>query len=177
LFCFGEVPPGERSPAVKHAIEWISQELIQHQVYIYVPGNRKAWREVLARAPKRADLPPGETVKGWIAGRKERFLAEQGVGEREPKPGWTQFGFPLSYNSDALEAMVALATAGVPRSEDLERPLQLIRDKHTAGGVWNLENSFNGKMWADVEAKGQPSKWITLFALLVLDHFDQALPA
>jgi hypothetical protein len=27
-------------------------------------------------------------------------------------------------------------------------------------------------MWADVEVKGQPSKWITYFALLVLDHFQ-----
>ena len=171
LFCFGEVPPEEQSPALKRAIEWISQELIQHQVYIYVPGNRRAWQEVLARAPKRADLPPGETVKDWIASQKERFLAEQGVGEREPKPGWTQFGFPLNYNSDVLEAMIALATAGVPRSKALEKPLQLIRDKRTADGVWILENSLNGKMWADVEVKGQPSKWITLFALMMLDYF------
>jgi hypothetical protein len=37
--------------------------------------------------------------------------------------------------------------------------------------MWRLEKSFNGKMWMDVEAKGQPSKWITFFALMVLDHF------
>jgi hypothetical protein len=36
-----------------------------------------------------------------------------------------------------------------------------------------MENSLNGKMWADVEVKGQPSKWITYFALLVLNHFEQ----
>ncbi len=28
------------------------------------------------------------------------------------------------------------------------------------------------EMRADVEVKGQPSKWITLFALIILDHFD-----
>jgi hypothetical protein len=28
-------------------------------------------------------------------------------------------------------------------------------------------------MWADVEVKGQPSKWITLHALIVLDHFSR----
>jgi hypothetical protein len=171
LLCFGQVPPEERSPAVRDAIEWISQELIEHQVYVYVPGNRKAWQEMLARAPKRADLPPGETVKGWIADRKERFLAEQGLGEREPKRGWTKFGFPLHYNSDVLEAMVALATVDAPMSKALEGPLGVIRDKRTSDGVWRMENSLNGKMWADVEAKGRPSKWITLFALIVLDHF------
>ncbi|MBN1579911.1 MAG: hypothetical protein JXA89_04360 [Anaerolineae bacterium] len=172
LFCFSEVPPEERSPAVKGAIDLIAQALIASQVYVYVPGNRKAWQKILAQAPKRADLPPGETVKSWIADQRERFLTEHGVGEREPKPGWTQFGFPLNYNSDILEAMLALAAVGTPMSGALEKPLQVIRDKRAADGVWLLEKSLNGKMWVDVEVKGQPSKWITLFALIVLDHFD-----
>jgi hypothetical protein len=171
LFCFGEVPAHQRSAAVQAAIDWITGTLVEHSVYMYVPGNRSAWQEVLARAPKRADLPPGETVKGWVAQQSDRFRAEQGLGEREPKQGWTRFGFPLNYNSDVLEAMLALATAGAPMSAELEQPMQLIRDKRTPEGVWRLENTLNGKMWADVEAKGRPSKWLTLFARIVLDHF------
>jgi hypothetical protein len=170
LLCFGEIPLEKRSPAVKNAIEWIAQALIARQVYAYIPGNRRAWQEVLARAPKRADLPPGETVKGWVAGQRERFLAEYGMGRRAPKPGWTRFGFPLNYNSDILEAMFALTAVGAPMSEALQKPLQVIRDKSDAEGVWRLEKSLNGKMWMDVEVKGQPSKWITLYALIVLDH-------
>ena len=50
----------------------------------------------------------------------------------------------------------------------MDKPLQLIRDKRTADGVWLLDNSYNGKMWADVEVKGQPSKWVTLRAARVL---------
>jgi hypothetical protein len=171
LFCFAGVPVEERSPAVQGAIDWIVSELLAHQVYVYVPGNRKAWQEVLARAPKRADLPPGDTVKGWIADRRERFLAERGLGAREPKPGWTQFGFPLNYNSDILEAMFALAMADTPMDNALADPLQLIRDKQTATGAWLMEKSLNGKTWVDVEVVGRPSKWITLFASIVLDHF------
>jgi hypothetical protein len=171
LLCFAEVPPEQRSPAVRDAIELIAETLIARQVYVYVPGNRKAWQEVLARAPKRADLPPGETVKGWIADQRERFLAEHGAGERGPKRGWLKFGFPLHYNSDVLEAMYALAAVGVPVTEALSRPLQAIREKQTGDGVWLLENSLNGKMWVDVEVKGEPSKWLTYFALYVLNHF------
>jgi hypothetical protein len=78
----------------------------------------------------------------------------------------------VNYNSDILEAMVALATVGTPMSDSLVRPLQVIRDKRTADGLWCLEKSLNGQMWVDVEVKSQPSKWITLFALVVLDHFD-----
>jgi hypothetical protein len=127
---------------------------------------------VLARAPKRADLPPGQTVKGWVTEQSARFVTEHGLGELEPKRGWVQFGFPLNYNSDILEAMVALALVGVPMSAELEEPLQVIRDKRGTDGTWVLEKSFNGKMWADVEVKGQPSRWITLWARIVLDHFD-----
>jgi hypothetical protein len=173
LLCFGEVPAAQRSAALQAAIEWIAQTLIDHQVHLYVPGNRKAWHEaVLVQAPRAADLPPGQTVKGWVAEQSARFVAEHGLGERLPKRGWTKFGFPLNYNSDVLEAMTALATVGTPMSAALVQPLQVIRDKRTADGVWCLENTFNGKMWADVEVKGQPSKWITLFARIVLDHFD-----
>ena len=68
--------------------------------------------------------------------------------------------------------MFALATVGTPMSDELAKPLQIIRDKRTADGVWLLEKSLNGQMWVDVEVKGQPSKWITLFALLILDHFS-----
>jgi len=172
LLCFVEVPP-LRTPAIEEAIAWIAQELVDHQVYVYMPGNRKAWEAVRKQLPtKRADLPEGETRQSWTAKAKARFLAEQGLGELEPKSSWTRFGFPLNYNSDILEAMVALAAAGVPMSAGLERPLQAIRDKRTADGVWRLEKSLNGQMWADVEVKGEPSKWITLFALTVLAHFE-----
>jgi hypothetical protein len=175
LLCLGEIPAGLRTGAQQAAIEWIVQTLVEHQVYMYVPGNRKAWHEaVLARAPKAAELPPGQTVKGWVAEHSARFVAEHGLGERQPKRGWAQFGFPLNYNSDILETLYALTTVGTRMSAALDQPLQIVRDKRTADGVWLLDKSFNGKMWADVEVKGQPSKWITLFARIVLDHFGAA---
>jgi hypothetical protein len=37
---------------------------------------------------------------------------------------------------------------------------------------WTMRTSFNGKMIGDVEAKGRPSKWLTLRALQVLEWFD-----
>jgi len=171
LLCFGEVPPEQRSPAIREAIAWIAQELVDHQVYIYVAGNRKAWDAVRPRSRRKADAPEGETPDSWREKVKARFLAEHGLGELEPKRIWTRFGFPLNYNSDILEAMFALATVGTPMSDSLERPLQVVRDKRTADGVWRMDKSLNGKMWVDVEVKGQPSKWLTLFGLIVLDHF------
>ena len=174
LLCFGEVPPENRSPAIKKAIDWIVQELVDHQVYIYLPGNRKAWDAVRPRSRRKADAPEGETPDSWRDKVQARFLAEHGLGEPEPKQIWTRFGFPLNYNSDILEAVTALVLVGAPMSEGLAKPLQVLRDKRTADGVWLMDKSLNGQMWVDVETKGEPSKWITLSACIVLDHFEQA---
>ena len=171
LLCFAEIPVEKRSSAVKNAIKWISKELINKHVYRYVPGTNKAWQKVLSGAPKRADLPEGQTVKGWIKGRRTSFLETQGLASPSPKQGWLKFGFPLHYNSDILEAMYALALVGTPMHAHLHDPLQVIRNKKTPEGHWKLENSLNGKMWADVEEKGKPSKWITYFAIFVLNYF------
>ncbi len=177
LLCFTQAPPKKRSAAVRAAIERLAGNLFEHQVFCYLPANRKAWQAVIARQPKAAGLPPGQTVKQWIAEQREVFVAEHGRGPGQPKAGWLKFGFPLHYNSDVLEAMYALALAGTPYTPQLAAPLQAIRDKQTAQGRWLLENSLNGKMLADVESKGQPSKWVTYFARYVLEHFSTRGPA
>jgi hypothetical protein len=173
LLCFGEVPPEQRSPAVKAAIELIVEMLLAHEVYIYVPGTRKQWQQILAQQPKKADLPKGHTVKAWIADQREKFLASRGLGARDPKQGWLKFGFPLQYNSDILESMYALARVDTPMTPNLQKPLQIITQKMAPDGTWKMENSLNGKMWVDVEEKGEPSKWLTYFALCVLNHFGE----
>jgi len=172
LLCFSEIPEERRSKSVQTAIDLIVQRLLANEIYLYVPESRKHWQKVLATQPKRSDLPKGHTVKAWIAQQKTQVLASHGLGKREPKQGWLRFGFPLHYNSDILEALYALARLGTPPMPALDRALQVIRDKMTREGTWLMENSLNGKMWIDIEEKGKPSKWITYFALFVLNHFE-----
>jgi hypothetical protein len=81
---------------------------------------------------------------------------------------WFKFGFPLSYTSDVLEAALALCEAGQAHDPRLKHAIDLVLAKRTADGRWLLQRSLNGKMWADIETKGQPSKWVTLRALRVL---------
>ena len=91
-------------------------------------------------------------------------------GSRKEKAGWKRFGFPLFYQSDALEVLDFLTEAGIqdPRMEDA---LQLVLDVRSKDGRWILKNTYNGKMVCDVEAKNQPSKWITLRALRTLKRY------
>lgn len=88
-------------------------------------------------------------------------------GERKAKFGWKRFGFPLFYQSDALEVLDVLTRLGVT-DDRMKKALDLVLSKQDENGRWKLENTFNGKMWIDIEKKGNHSKWITLKALRVL---------
>lgn len=81
---------------------------------------------------------------------------------------WFKFGFPLSYWSDVLETTAALAELGYGNDPRLANALEFILTKQDAQGRWKLQNSLNGKMWADIEEKKKPSKWVTLRVLRVL---------
>jgi hypothetical protein len=121
------VPPDQRSPVMRRAIEVGAQFL-------------------LSRDPAVADYPYTERVSST----------------------WFKFGFPLSYWSDVLETTAVLLELGYANDPRLANALQLILSKQDAQGRWKLENTLNGKMWADIEQKGKPSKWVTLRALRVL---------
>jgi hypothetical protein len=64
-----------------------------------------------------------------------------------------------------LEALVALGRGGDPR---LTGALAWLLAKQDAAGRWKMEYTYKGKMWRDIEQKGEPSKWVTLRALRVL---------
>jgi hypothetical protein len=87
------------------------------------------------------------------------------------KPGWLRFGFPLMYQTDALEILGILARLGV-RDERMQEAIDVVTSKRTESGRWKLANTFNGKFLVDVETKGEPSKWITLNALRTLRRLD-----
>jgi len=106
------------------------------------------------------------------AGLRERFLADHPELHYKAKPGWLRFGYPLSYNSDVLEALWALMRVGEPPREEYDDAVEVVRSAADRQMRWTLKNTFNGRMLADVEIKGQPSKWLTLRALQVLEWYD-----
>lgn len=105
---------------------------------------------------------------GERTGLREQYLAGHPELHYKDKPGWLRFGYPLSYNSDALEALWALVQLGEPVREEYRPAIEAVRSAATPDMRWKLRNSFNGKMLADVEEKGRPSRWLTYRALRVL---------
>ena len=67
-----------------------------------------------------------------------------------------------------LKTSLALCEAGYAHDPRLKHALDLVLAQGDADGCWVMKRSLNGKMWADIETKGQPSKWVTLRALRVL---------
>jgi hypothetical protein len=90
-----------------------------------------------------------------------------GSGSR-PSSSWFKFGYPIAYVTDVLQNLEVLAALGRARDTRLARALELVESKQDDQGRWRMEYSYNGKTWADIETKGQPSKWVTLRALRVL---------
>jgi len=93
-------------------------------------------------------------------------------GSRKDKAGWKKFGFPLFYQSDALEVLDIITKLGV-HDNRMQSAIDLVIKARQPSGMWLLENTFNGKMWVDLEEKGKPSKWITLRAMRTLQRFNK----
>jgi len=91
-------------------------------------------------------------------------------------PNWLKFGFPLMWQTDALEVLSILTKLGY-RDERMLDAINLVMSKKDERGRWRLESLpppqgfFYRSFSTDIERKGNPSKWITLNDLRVLKVF------
>ncbi|MFH1180198.1 MAG: nitrogen fixation protein NifH [Candidatus Bathyarchaeota archaeon] len=128
-------------------------------------------------------IPPekrSQRMKEIIARETEKILENRVYkylrntdGSRKDKHGWKRFGFPLFYQADLLEVMATLTRLGV-HDDRMGDAVNIIRESQR-DGRWLLKDSFNGKMWTDIEEKNKPSKWITLRAMYVLGQWEKIL--
>ena len=89
---------------------------------------------------------------------------------RVSKPSWLKFGFPLMWQTDALEILEILIKLGF-RDERMQEAVDLVISKQNQQGRWLLERTFNGRYLVRIERKDKASKWITLKVLRVLKGF------
>jgi hypothetical protein len=82
--------------------------------------------------------------------------------------GWLELSFPWFAGYNILRGLEVLTKLGYANDERLNDAVKVLMQKRQSNGTWILENSPMGRMQANIEAKGQPSKWITLIALRVL---------
>jgi len=90
--------------------------------------------------------------------------------ESVSKPGWLRLGFPWMYQTDILEILGILTSLGC-RDSRMAEALDKLVSKQGPDGRWILENTFSGRFHSNIERKGAPSKWVTVYALGVLKRF------
>jgi len=81
---------------------------------------------------------------------------------------WLKLGFPWFYGYNVLRGLDVLTKLGYVEDDRLSDAVQVLLQKRRPDGTWILENAPTGRMHANIEAVGKPSKWITLIALKVL---------
>lgn len=90
---------------------------------------------------------------------------------RASKPGWLKFGFPLMYQTDALEILDILTGLNV-RDGRMEDAVRVVLNKQGEDGRWRLENTYAGdRMLVPMGEKDEPSKFVTLRAMRVLKRY------
>ncbi|MEE9554741.1 MAG: hypothetical protein V3W18_10630 [candidate division Zixibacteria bacterium] len=161
---------------VKQAIKITSEKLLERDIFRYIPESQEKWNENYERLSvkleaKRSESKAGKTLKAELAAIRPMILKQNR--SFKPKPGWLKFGYPLHYNSDILEAMRSLIDVGIKYDKRMDDALDVIEENRLPDGTWKLGFSLNGKMWIDIEKRGQPSKWITYHALRVLKTYGR----
>jgi len=140
----------------------------KHTCYLGVVKTLKALSEI-PREEREADVQ--RTIERGVD-----FILKHHVYKRSHdlarviKAKWLEFGFPLMWDTDVLEILFLLTRLGC-KEERMKEAVDLVVSKQDEEGRWKLERTFNGRFQVDIEAKGQPSKWVTLHALRVLKRF------
>jgi hypothetical protein len=88
------------------------------------------------------------------------------------KTRWTQFGFPLFWDTDALEMLEVLADLGY-HDERMDDAIELVLSKRRPDGKWRNERSYAGRVITTIERQGAPSQWVTLKAMVTLRKLDR----
>jgi len=174
---------------VRKAVDWLARNLrfddgesepparhrYRHHDHCY--GRHTCFHAVVKGLKALAEVPvPSRSVEVKRCIRQgvefmllHRVYRSSHNPRRIGRAGWASFGFPLMWNTDALEILDVLTRLGV-RNSRMRDAVDLVLRKQDDHGRWLLAQSWNGKMLVDIEQKDQPSKWITLRALRVLKH-------
>ncbi len=92
---------------------------------------------------------------------------------RVSKPGWLKFGFPLMYQTDALEILDILTGLSI-RDSRMEESIQAVVGKQGEDGKWKAENTYNNDRLLIPFSEAAQSKWLTLRAMRVLKRYFES---
>jgi len=100
---------------------------------------------------------------------ERRLLRRKSTGELIDEE-FLRFSWPTWWHYDVLRGLDHLRDAGHDAADPrLAEATEVVRGRSDADGRWQLDRVYAGENHVELEAEGQPSRWITLIALRVLD--------
>ena len=178
-------------PKVKSAFEWLVKNAAELGGWSCFGSGRNldSWEGMSAFAEyprqkwtKNMKLVVEKATEFYL----ERELHKQGD-HYEP---WYRFHYPVHYYYDLLVGLEFMTALGYTKDARLRHAVGVLKKKKGAGGRWNLDavhpdvEGGMGEWYAkhpkqapqpfSLEGEGEPSKMITLRAMLVLKRLDES---
>ncbi len=91
------------------------------------------------------------------------------------KPQFLMLSYPCRWHYDILRALDYFQKARVNYDKRMQPALDILLKKRRRDGTWPVQNKHPGQVHFDMEQSGKPSRWNTLRALRVLNHFIQEI--
>ena len=130
------------------------------------------------------ELTGGSATSRAARRRGENYLLRRSLHRRlstgEPVGAWTtQFVYPFRWAYSVLNAVDYFRAAALlehtPPDPRLAEAVDLVRAARQPDGKWLQGGAHPGRVWFDVDVpEGQPSRWLTFYALRVLQWWDTA---
>jgi hypothetical protein len=89
-------------------------------------------------------------------------------------PEWSRFRFPTLWHYDMLRGLDYLRRAGVDPDQRIAEAIGLVAKGRQPDGRWLREEPHRDAIHNLEGGAGQPSRWITLRAIRVLDWYSSA---
>ena len=162
LHALSAIPKNDRTTRVSTGIDLCVNRILENQIYQYLPEKSNEFIKMAYEKKLTGQQRVDE---------RNDFLKKNPDMKKIVKHGWTKFGFPHSYTSDALDTMKALVSAEVKYDPRMKDALDLIKSKQVKG-KWINEKQFKSPMYTTIEPYQAESKWLTLHALEVLKFYE-----
>jgi hypothetical protein len=116
-----------------------------------------------------------------IAGMAREFMLQHRLFRSDKtgeiiSPNFLMLSYPGRWFYDILRALDYLRAAGVEYDPRMQDALDVLTSKRRKDGAWPLQRKISGLTHFDMEKPGQPSRWNTLRALRVMNHFGLDVP-
>ena len=80
--------------------------------------------------------------------------------------------YPSRWKYDILRALDFFQYAGVKWDDRMQGAIDVLLKKQNKDKTWNVQAKHPGKLHFEMEKAGKPSRWNTLRAMRVLNHFN-----